>query len=140
MGISTLSLVSLEILRQHCDSSKSGERHPGAKELMQDVPQQQLVNHEVAVVAVGHDDQAGFSLHRSNDKGCKSRVASAMHDEVAVLCVPDLPAQRLGNRVIDFHLRLEHFRAAGLIEPKRIASFWIDHLDEKLRVVCRSRM
>ena len=41
-----------------------------------------------------------------------------MHDEVPLLCVPDLPAQRLGNRVIDFHLRPQHFREAVLIEPQ----------------------
>ena len=31
---------------------------------MQDVSQKQLVDHEVSVVVIGHDDQAGFPWYR----------------------------------------------------------------------------
>src|SRR5258705_12106284 len=107
---------------------------------MQDVPQKQLLNHQVSVVAISHDGQAGFPLDRRDDKSCKPRVTSAVHDEVAVLRVSYLPAQRLRNRVIDFCLRPEHFRNALLTESKGIASFWLDDFDEKLRVIRRRRL
>ena len=82
--------------------SKSRVRHLRAEELMQDVAQKQLVNHQVSVVAIGHDDQAGFPWYRRYAKSCKTRITSAVHDEVAVLRVSCLPAQGLRNRVIDF--------------------------------------
>src|SRR5688572_20386339 len=75
--------------------SKSRVRHPGAKDLMQNVPQKQFINDQVSLVAVRHDNQARFPFHRRDYKRCKPRVTSAMHDEVPVLCMPDLPAQSL---------------------------------------------
>ena len=63
-----------------------------------------------------------------------------MHDEVAVLRVSYLPAQRLRNRVIDFCVGPEHFRNAVLTESKGIAGRWLDDFDEKLRVVRRRRV
>src|SRR5688572_6876509 len=102
---------------------------------MQDVPQKQLVNHQVSVVAIGHDDQAGFPWYRRYHKSCKPWITSAAHDEVAVLRVSYLPAQRLRNRVIDFCVRPEHFPKAVLAEAKGIACFCLDNFDEKLRVV-----
>jgi hypothetical protein len=57
---------------------------------MQDLPQKQFINDQVAVVAIGHDDQAGFPFERGYDKGCKPRVTSAMHDEVPLLCMQSL--------------------------------------------------
>jgi hypothetical protein len=57
---------------------------------MQDLPQKQFINDQVAVVAIGHDDQAGFPFERGYDKGCKPRVTSAMHDEVPLLGMQSL--------------------------------------------------
>src|SRR5688572_18744074 len=99
---------------------------------MQDVAQKELVNHQVSVVAIGHDDQAGFPWDRRYGKSCKARITAAVHDEVAVLGVSYLPAQGLRNRVIDFCVRPEHFCKAVLIESKGIACFWLDDFDEKL--------
>src|SRR5262245_59919790 len=91
---------------------KSWERHPGAKKVVQDVSQKHLINHQMSVVAIGHDDEAGFPWYRRYGKRRKPRITSTVHDEVAVLCVSYLPAQRLRNRVIDFRMRPEHFRKA----------------------------
>ena len=62
-----------------------------------------------------------------------------MGDKVALLRVLYLPPERLRHRIVDLHLRAEHFPKAGLVEVKCIAPFRVDDFDEIPGVVRRRR-
>lgn len=70
---------------------------------MKDVPQKQLLNRQVSVVAIGHDDHTGFPWDRRDDKGCKPRITSTVHLFEPISPLEARPVRQVSN--FKFHCR-----------------------------------